>query len=234
MIKHLCFTDHRMTISAGKCSQSALKYGCDSTNIFMPQNIDKGFALLHSEILTQDRGAGYWLWKPYFIKRVLEKSNNGDIIVYTDAGVEFVNDVNHLLNEMEQEIMVFGNGHKHGVYCKMDVLNSMQCKQFMYEDQVQASCIIIFNSKGTRKFVDEWLRWCIKPGFIDDSDSELENVDGFIEHRHDQAILTNMCYLYGVKFNRWPAQYRLKGNEKYTNNYPQIFLHEGKRNDGTR
>lgn len=234
MIKHLCFTDHRMTDSAEKCYKSALKFGCNSSTIYSPMNIDSQFNFDYQNILSQDRGAGYWLWKPYFIKRVLDSSKEGDIIVYTDAGVEFVNDVNYLIDEMSQTIMVFGNGHRHGKWCKGDVLTGMNCWEYKNHDQAQASCIILINGEDTRRFVNEWLEWCCKDGFIDDSKSELPNDANFIEHRHDQAILTNMCYLWGVRFNRWPAQYNLVGNEKYNNKYPQIFNHHGKRNDGSR
>ena len=234
MIKHLCFTDHRMTNSANKCSQSALKFGCDQTVIYSPQNIDEGFRVLHSQILNQDRGAGYWLWKPYFILKEMKAAQDGDFIVYTDAGLEFVADVGFLISEMKQEVMLFGNGHRHGDWCKADVLEQMNCLGYVDCDQVQASCVIVQNNQRTRDFVEEWLKYCTKEGFIDDSPSQLPNCDTFKEHRHDQAILTNMAYIYGIKLNRWPAQYRLRGEEKYLNKYPQMFLHLGLRNNGKR
>lgn len=234
MIKHFCFSNHKMTDSAGKCVQSALKFGCDSSQLFQPYNIDMEFYEKNKSILDQDKGAGYWLWKSYFIDRVLKNSNDGDIIVYTDAGVEFVNDVQHLLSEMTHEIMLFGNGHRHGDWCKMDVLKAMNCEKFKDKDQIQASCVIVYNSAESRSFIQEWLGWCERPAFIDDTPSYFTNDKSFKEHRHDQAILTNLAYIYSLPLNRWPAQYGLRGNEKYNNKYPQVFNHHGLRNDGTR
>ena len=72
------------------------------------------------------------------------------------------------------------------------------------------------------------------PGFIDDSPSKTENYKTFREHRHDQAILTNLVYREGIRLNRWPAQYKLRGNEKYSNKYPTIFNHHGLRDNGKR
>lgn len=234
MIKHLCFSDHRMTLSAGRCSQSALKHGCNQTVIYSPMNIDVQFNMDNEKILRQDRGAGYWLWKPYFILKELQRSNEGDIIVYTDAGVEFVNDVNLLLDEMSHEIMVFGNGWRHGDWCKMDVLKDMEGETYADYDQCQATCIILINSDYSKRFVEEWLHWCTMPDFIDDTPSKTENYKTFREHRHDQAILTNLVYREGLPLNRWPAQYKLRGNEKYKNKYPVIFNHHGLRDNGKR
>lgn len=234
MIRHLCFSDDRMTNAARKCCESAIKHGCKTTTHFMPQHIDPAFNMDHIEILKQDRGAGYWLWKPYFILKVLQSSQDGDIVVYTDAGVEFVNDVQHLINEMTSPIMVFGNGWRHGDWCKGDVLEAMNADLYVEHDQVQASCLIIEVSEYTKAFIKEWLDWCCVPRYIDDSPSIEDNQATFREHRHDQAILTNLAIRENLTFNRWPAQYNLRGNEKYSNKYPQVFNHHGRRNDGTR
>lgn len=234
MIKHFCFSNDIMTNSAGKCIQSALKYGCDSTNHFMPRNIDKEFWTNNIQILEQTRGAGYWLWKPYFILKMLNESQNGDIIVYTDAGLEFVSNVHNLIKEMDSDIMVFGNGWRHGDWCKRDVIIEMNAELYTNHDQLQASCLILNVSEYSKRFVSAWLAYCQIPGFIDDTPSQEPNEPTFREHRHDQAILTNLAIKENLTYNRWPAQYSLRGNEKYNNKYGQIFLHLGLRNNGKR
>jgi len=61
-----------------------------------------------SDILTQRRGGGYWLWKPYMLFKVLRESQEGDIIFYSDAGAYFVKNVEPLLNLAdEKEIVSF-------------------------------------------------------------------------------------------------------------------------------
>ncbi len=234
MIKHLTFSDHRMTVSAGKCIQSALKFGCDSTNHFMPSNIDPEFVEANYDILMQERGAGYWLWKPYFILKMLEQSENGDLIVYTDAGIEFVADVHNLTDEMVGDIMVFGNGWRHGDWCKADVLTLMGAMIYVDREQLQASCVIFRVSEYSIEFVENWLAWCCHPYCIDDSPSKLTNEPTFREHRHDQAILTNLVLREGIPYNRWCAQYNLRGQEKYSNKYGVVFNHHGLRNNGKR
>jgi hypothetical protein len=39
-------------------------------------------------ILSNPRGYGYWVWKPYVILEELNKIPDGDILLYTDAGCE--------------------------------------------------------------------------------------------------------------------------------------------------
>ena len=235
MIKHITFATDNMSKSATKCIDSAVAFGCDNTSYFKPCNIYKDFVKENKAILDQPRGAGFWLWKPYFILKALEASEPGDVIVYTDAGVEFVNNVEQLIKAKGDEpVMIFGNGWRHGDWCKADVVKAMSAELYVNHDQAQASCLIFDVCLYSKAFVSEWLEWCCKPGMIDDSPSKEPNEPTFREHRHDQAILTNLAIRENLTFHRWPAQYNLRGNEKYKDEYPQIFLHLGLRNNGKR
>ncbi len=69
---------------------------------------DPRFADRNKNILQRKRGAGYWLWKPYIIYQELYGARNGDIIIYSDAGVNVVADISHLTNlTSKQDIIVF-------------------------------------------------------------------------------------------------------------------------------
>lgn len=63
-------------------------------------NIDKKFYNEHSDILSISRGNGLWLWKPYLIKKSLERVNYGDIIFYVDSGAYFTNKIKKILNKV--------------------------------------------------------------------------------------------------------------------------------------
>ena len=53
-------------------------------------DIDLNFKKKNEDILSRERGNGYWLWKPYFIlKAFKEKLNKGDYLIYTDAGIYY-------------------------------------------------------------------------------------------------------------------------------------------------
>ena len=231
MIRHHTYASGNMTISASKCSASALRFGCDSSTILGPNNIDSEFYALNRDVLNAERGAGYWLWKPYFLLEQIKRADLGDVLVYTDAGIMFEADIRHVIDEMDSEIMVFGNRWTHGDWCKMDVLKEMACERWAGHEQLQASCIIVVVGEHSQRFAEKWLEWCCKPGFIDDSPSKWGNLQGFREHRHDQAILTNMAFRYGLTFHWWPAQYSLRYKHQYKNRYGVTFQHHRKRNN---
>jgi hypothetical protein len=223
-----------MSISAEKCSASSLKFGCNESSIFTKELIDDTFWAFNQEIFMQDRGYGYWLWKPYFIYLNLLQMKEGDILFYTDAGVEFVNHVDKVLSHMDSDIFLFGNNYNHTDWCKGFVLYDMIKYCWPEQKQVQASAMVFKKSKESIQFVKEWLMWCQMPGFIDDTKSVKNSIE-FQEHRHDQAILTNVALKHKHKLHWWPAMYNggqfVYDKGTYTDSYPVIFHHHRKRND---
>jgi hypothetical protein len=214
-----------------------------------------------SGIDASQRGVGFWAWKPFIINDVLSKRgsmwdmpcHDGDILIYADAGVEFINNVNYIIDRMDQDIFLFGNNYEHAHWCKRDVIdavwplptlemaewsNSHQTFPWaFYGKQVQASVIFFRVSDYARKFVKEWLDWCLFEGgrLIDDSPSRAPNHPEFRENRHDQAILTTMAYREGIKLHYWPAMYNdgaftYEKLPEYTDDYPILFHHHRRRN----
>jgi hypothetical protein len=43
------------------------------------------FVRRNAHILAQDRGCGYWLWKPYCVWAALAAARDGDVVVYLDS-----------------------------------------------------------------------------------------------------------------------------------------------------
>jgi hypothetical protein len=70
---------------------------CVKLNMTIFDN-DQRFAKKNKHILDRKRGAGYWLWKPYIIHRELYLAREGDIIVYSDAAVDVIQNIDHLIN----------------------------------------------------------------------------------------------------------------------------------------
>lgn len=274
MIHLVTFSDDQMSRSRRLCIESALKHGIDS--IAGPHYFDPGIEYrdgLTLEWLTSqpiydqmgadwwtNRGCGFWLWKPYIIDLVMGKLQDGDYLVYSDAGVEFIDNIRYVIDRMEQDVWLFGNNWEHAHWCKRDVIeavwpdgyrdelyaNAARNPDAIFFDaswsrfgkQVQASVIFFRVSDHTRAFVKEWLDWCLFEGgrLIDDSPSRAPNHPEFREHRHDQAILTTLAYREGIKLHYWPAQYNdgafvyPKLAEYAGDGYPVLFHHHRRRN----
>lgn len=245
MIRCITFSDEKMTQSAELCCRSALKFGCDEARQFNKSTIEGYFTNFNKDIFSNERGCGFWLWKPYLIEVSMRDMNEGDILIYADAGIEFVNSVHHIIDKMDEDIFFFTNGWPHVEWCKMDVINGVLGWQDRYDHgdpyikdkmasykQVQASVIFFKVNQKTKDFVKEWLLYCQMPGFIDDSPSKLPNYPTFAEHRHDQAILTCLQIKYGYKLHFWPTNYseHIRHTARPEDTYPTIFNHHRKRN----
>lgn len=229
------FSDHRMRTSRELCKKSALRHGVDYALGYGEADIweDEHFSGVNSHVLSQERGAGYWLWKPYIIFKKLKDLQEGEILIYADAGVEFMEDVQHITERgmRDQDIFMFTNGHRNAEWCKMDVLEGLLPQRWNIEQrQVQASVIFFRVTPKIHNFVKEWLLYCQVPGYIDDSPSIKPNVATFSEHRHDQAILTCLAIKYGYDYMRWwPTQYSRHLIRSGRDSYPVLFNHHRRR-----
>jgi len=224
-----------MSISRQLCIESARRNGVNDVYEWNREALEQtDFYDAHKDILDEPRGNGYWLWKPFIILDALERSNEGDIIIYSDAGVEFVSNVNHIISRMTDDVWLFGNKWKHRDWCKADVLNTIWDWSGL---QAQASVIFVRNTGWAKTFIDGWLMNCCNKQLIDDSPSITPNYAEFNEHRHDQAILTSYAIMKGLSFHWWPAMYNA-GNFIYeknwypaSDNYPVMFHHHRMRNE---
>lgn len=75
-----------------EAKKTRLKKACidtgwfSSVTMFGPDDLDNEFKIEFDDILKHRRGAGYWIWKAYLIKKTLENLVENDILIYIDAG----------------------------------------------------------------------------------------------------------------------------------------------------
>lgn len=186
----------------------------DKVISYTPGDIDKKFIQKNKEILSQKRGNGYWLWKPYIIKKTLGTMHNNDYLVYLDSGAFYINNVLHLIKEMEKEsqyIMAFELPFKERFYTKRDVFAYMNCDTSLYTEtnQRMATMIIIKKTEKSVQFVDEWLEYGQLGFIITDARNNIgkSNYSGFIENRHDQSIFSVLSKKYKINAYRDPSQF---------------------------
>jgi hypothetical protein len=247
MTTHLVtFCDSLMSRAAELCVDSALRNGVDRNVSTGPSQRPLTFEWLRETafyrdnraLLDQPRGCGHFAWKPYVILHGMGQCAGGDILIYADAGIEFIAPVQHIIDRMDQDVWLFGNNWEHAHWCKRDVVDEVwplhgrlshgpvliretydgpALTWSRFGKQAQASVIFFRVSDYSRAFVAEWLKWCLFEGgrLIDDSPSRLPNHPEFREHRHDQAILTTLAYREGIKLHYWPAVYNRGGSPEF-------------------
>lgn len=176
-------------------SMSGISAGFDSVIQYKENDIEDEFLKENSTILNQTRGAGYWLWKPYFIWKTLQKTSEGDIIFYSDSGAQFVKPIDPILEKIKKSdrgVAVFemSGHHKENEYCRKQVAQEVvRCdKKIMESDQNMASFVGVRNCVDSIDIISQWLDLCKKEHLIMDLPPQEDEFSMFKDHRHDQTL----------------------------------------------
>lgn len=196
-----CYHSQRFNAETGKETGEfdvVISYGHDM--------IDEEFKNKNEHILSQPRGSGYWLWKPYIIWKTMEEMSTGDCLMYADSDTWFIHSVKPLIepcNSMNGVLACYNyppyiNAHwtKRDCFVEMDV----DREEVAAARQLESGCVFFQKNELSVQFVEEWLRWCQVKEILTDVPNICgkENYPGFIEHRHDQSIFTFVAYRLGV------------------------------------
>lgn len=211
------FCDEKFEKTRQLCSRSAIEKGeADFVIEYSPEMIDSEFKARNFDILSTKRGAGLWLWKPYFIKKTLNSMKDGDYLFYTDAGVIFIKSIKLIIQatqEYNQDIIPFALPLIESEWTKKECFdavfgNTSGGGNYLRTNQILATYIIIRNSEQSRRFIDEWLylmqdKRCCWPQNI----TTAENPNNYIEHRDDQSVFSLLCKKYGLSAFKDPSQF---------------------------
>jgi hypothetical protein len=176
----------------------------------------RALARQHPSIMREKRGAGLWLWKPAIILDALGSVPDGDVVIYTDAGMDIVSNPNRLIRLVDSHpIALFGHSpgsqgkprHLQRHWTKRDcfVLLDADTPQYWDQPQLIGGIQIYRNGPQARAFVAAWLEACSDPRVMTDGGhvTGKDNFEGFVAHRHDQSILTIMAVRHGIA--PWPS-----------------------------
>ena len=211
--------------------KSALEVGkVDIHYCYGPDDIDSDFKQKNKDILSRKRGNGYWLWKPYFInKTLIERMNEGDYLIYTDACVLYLNSIKQLIEALKKknlEMWMMKLSSIEKEYTKRDAFILMGADSAFYTDtnQYGAPIQIYKKSKYTEKFVEELLYYSQDKRIITDDKNALgfQNYKEFKDNRHDQTILSLLIKRYG-EVNSGKTNMNIDHIKKQENLKPNIF-----------
>lgn len=160
--------------------------------------------LKQSQIIKIKRGGGLWSWKPDVIYSTMLKHEQGDAIVYCDAGCSLYpsKEWSQIWKKLENHDMIAQKiFQKTSQWTRKEIIDyfSTTPKQWLSLCQFQATIIIIIISDFTLQFVKEWRDLMISNPLMamDVTDTERSmQLPGFIENRHDQAVYSALVYKY--------------------------------------
>lgn len=162
------------------------------------------FYLTHKNFIDSNpRGYGYWIWKPYIILKLLLSINDNDYVFYTDAGASIIThkynrllDYINILDNTDNPIITFSAGYKEKNFQKKITLqhfNLFDNTDFLDSFQIESGIIICRKNQFILNFFQHWLEMCLYNNYsLITDETNNESLD-FIEHRHDQSILSILC-----------------------------------------
>lgn len=206
---HINYAHHRYIPIQKLNTKTATSHG--GFDISIPygfKDLDENFINKYFNILSYPRGAGYWAWKPYLILKTLQTINNDDLLYYTDSGyyfvknfVNFVSQQNEITDALNTKgIVTFAEAFTNGMYTKRDtfILMNVDEEKIRNKPQRMASTFLCKKTPLTISFLEEWLVYASDPRIITDMPNTqgLSNYPEFVDHRHDQSIMTFLTYKY--------------------------------------
>ncbi len=158
-----------------------------------------------SKLYKYSRGDGYWIWKPWIILQTLKAMNENDILVYVDAGCSLFknkewNEWFDILNTSNG--LFFAYGATMQERCRKNLLQYFEKDIPFLKYYVQLESSVMLLKKEAIRVIEEWYYLMLNnEEFVVDVDKDLLFLEDkkFVEHRHDQAVLS--CVIYREEIN---------------------------------
>lgn len=226
----LNYADGKFLESQFKNSQSGLAAGFNVVYQMSRNEISHVFIEQNKEIMSSKRGVGYWLWKPYFIKRILNTLSENDILFYADSGSVFIRRMEPIFQAVTSDprgIIAFRLAGRHieKEYTKRDLLKymDMTAPEYSNTPQRMASFMCFRGTDEAKRIVSHYLETATNPHFVTDT----PNKDGWQEpnfkgHRHDQSIWSLLTKKHDITILPDPTQWGVQ-HEENTENEQYIF-----------
>lgn len=157
--------------------------------------------LAASIVFQEKRGGGLWSWKPDVILTAMSKMQDGDILVYCDAGcsLQKCKEWSRMWNILSSYDMCAQRIlQRTDMWTRKSVLDFFRCANGEnWERQYQFCATVVFLkvTPFTRSFVSEWRSLMIEhPELVRDVTERNGEKACFVENRHDQAVYSALVY----------------------------------------
>jgi len=180
------------------------KYGYD--------DLSDEFKTKYKEILSLTRGAGYWIWKIDIIRQKLNEINDGDYIVYLDAGCSINNagakrffEYLDMLHDSEYGVIDFEMQEPFNMLRKQctkqvfDYFNIDVNSDMAKRGGCVPGVLIIKNNEHIKLILNDFLKLLdTDPYLVTDKYNGTTQHEDYWNHRHDQSIFTCLFIKHGA------------------------------------
>ena len=214
----------------------------DEVKFITEDDLDYNFKIHLKKIMSDGniRGYGYFMWKPYIIKKLLSEINYGDIINYVDVGFHIIKENSRrfkdyikfisgkdkwilpfqyhskLSKEIENISFPYREERKYSKGDLLDYYGFYNNSTVTETPQYMAGCFFIKKCDESLNFVNEWLEIFYKRiDLVNDTQSKLKNLNGFLENRHDQSVFSILCKKYNlISFSAYECDWAYLNNKR--------------------
>lgn len=217
--------------------------GFDEARPYLIEDLDENFKEENKSILQQEKGAGFWLWKPYIILKQLDLMEEGDLLFYSDSACDFISSIDPLIEVLdnftgEKQLLLFEleDYHLNKQWTKRDCFIHMGMDNEEVKNSVMLNAAFLMMKKNNFviEFINEWFELCKDERLLTDISNTLgqPNYEDFRAHRHDQSLLSLMGKKYDIFTISDISQYgwdkRNKFNHENQRNIQQVVDHHRK------
>ncbi|CAE8603808.1 unnamed protein product [Polarella glacialis] len=189
--------------------QTALDSGADQAKAFGPEDLDPAWAARHSEVLSQRKGGGWWLWKPHVILKMLRDDSvpwHTGVVLWLDAGNFFVGDTKLVAEKALRNSDVAAISLKcclESDWSSAQALQLLGGEGYAIADRPQLGAYFLVFRKTTTAltFVEDWLRLCENPDILIEpqGDSDFGAAAAYQRHMADQSVFSVLFKQRGFK-----------------------------------
>lgn len=213
-IHFLTFADTKMAPTLKRIKREAKESGFfDKLWCYNEKKLDKKFLKEHEQFFKDyPRGFGLWLWKAYLIMTTLNKINEGDILVYLDAGCEIHGSGKKRFGEYltlldKYSLIVYDHAgsyeYHHTKYDTLNFFNVLGRDDVFRTRQLQAGLMIMRKDVFTIGLMNEWYNVMNdNVHLIDDTPSNHVEHPEFRKHFNDQSVFSILCKQQGITWQR--------------------------------
>ncbi len=202
------YGDDNFRLSKKRIYHEAVESGFfDVVRIHGPEDLPDTFKKKFQDILKKKRGGGYWIWKLFFINEYLHKLDEGDFLIYADAG----SIINKYGKKRFQEYLKMLEKSDYGflslVIPKKE--NQWTIKELydhfglshddsnINNNQYIGGFIIAKKCSQSMMIMEEVMRVLYHDPIAITDDYNSHQDDSFIENRHDQSFMSLARKKYG-------------------------------------
>jgi hypothetical protein len=204
----ITYGDSNYSKSKKRLLKEAIEFGFDICKTYSKTDLSEDFIRLTYPYINYKRGGGYWIWKAFILNDIFSKMHDGDVVTYLDAGCR-ININGKARFENYLDILDQNKGFL--------AFHLLDCDEYMYTNQTTLDFFginkesPIYNSSmfvggimmfkknyATTRLINEFYKIATTFPNIFSDENSFSFDERFIEHRHDQSVLSILRKKYGV------------------------------------